>query len=485
MWLLLGACTGPNPDPTVEEPWAAVDVLVIGAGPAGLRAAAIAQRAGADVLVLERDTVVGGSARYGEPGLLFAGTPVQEEAGVEDSAEALLADWPLFTGGDPTAPWTITYAERGIEVFESLSALGLDFGLRDSASPDAGGVRRLHYVLGPDLVAALGAEVDADCILLETEATELVSDDDRVIGARFADLNDGETGWIRADATIVATGGFLRDLDRVRGVRPELQDLSLSFATGAQADGGGLSMLEGLDADSVNLDVMALFSHGVPDIRDPAEELIVSILRQVPWINSDGERFVAETASNEFSTAELVMEQPGATAWMLLDEAAWDELTLDDPMEIEAEGAAPEIADYLDSDWLSEGDTLDEIADALGCTVEQLEATVSQWNASVAGDTDPFRDTMNGALPVEQPPYRVMRIAISVAKSFGGVRIDERGRVLDVDGEVVEGVWAAGELSGMIGGSIVEDQGWTGSMSGVILGAEIAAEDAAAQSLAR
>ncbi|MFN7146775.1 MAG: FAD-dependent oxidoreductase, partial [Myxococcota bacterium] len=114
-----GARTAPFPN---------VDVLVIGAGPAGLAAALEAWRSGASVAVLERETDFGGSANWAGALMLFSGTAEQAALGVSDSPEQLLAEWPSFTGGDAGDPWVQAFAHRNVpDVYDWLKTLGVTF----------------------------------------------------------------------------------------------------------------------------------------------------------------------------------------------------------------------------------------------------------------------------------------------------------------------------------------------------------------------
>lgn len=465
-------------DAILDEP---VDVVIIGAGPAGLAAAIEAAAAGATVRVLERESEAGGAANDAGGLMLFSGTAEQAAQGVADSPELLTSDWPAITGGDPTDPWFQYFAQQNVpRVHDWLVGMGMDFSGPAADSP-AGSADRIHVcgTGGPGLVAILLDAVPAGAVEYGATAEALEIHEGRVVGVSWT---DGEsTHFAAAGAVIVATGGFLHDLERVRALFPEIPQEDLAYGSFAGADGAGLDMLTGLGAATQNLQAIGFYAHGTPSPEGEHEELVVGPIGLYPWLNAVGSRFVDESAFHGFQVGRQRALVPSVEAWFVGDRALERERFFPpaDPTLVYDLGA------LLEAGIATEAASLSDLALELALDPAAVEASVNAWNAG--GDAlNPARDPDAApARTVADPPYYAVPVAIAVAKAFGGVDVDLDGRVLDAAGDVVPGVFAAGEVTGMLGGSIVGDYGFTGSLTAVLLGGRVAGERAAIEALAR
>ncbi len=454
-------------------------VVVIGAGVSGMTAAIEAADQGAKVVLLERESDVGGAAE-GAQFMLFSGSPEEAAAGIVDSPAVLLEEWPSFTGGDVSDPWVQYFAYHNVpDVHDWLAERGVSWG---PPFPDASGgtVARVHSIVGrgPALVDALYAHLPAGALRLGVEATGLQQDSDgRVIGVDWADVATGESGTVWARGVVVATGGFGWNLERVREARPELQDVVLTRASWKGADGNGLAMVEGIGGATKNIDAVGLYSHSSRCPLNPELEMLVPFLSMVPWVGMSGQRLVDETAVNDLRTSEKIVAAGGA-AWMAFDlDAAFDD-SLCGSESADAVYYSPD--ELVDLGFARRADNLTDLAAAIGVDADAFAATILDYNEATAGlHEDAYRDDMHGARPVIRAPMYAMPVAVSPAKMFGGVEVDLQGRVLAVDGHVIRGLYASGELTGMAGGSLVGDAGFTGSLSAVVLGGRVAGAHAA------
>ncbi len=463
-----------------------VDVLVIGGGPAGLAAAIEATRTGASVRVLERNDEVGGSALWAGGYMLFSGTPAQATAGIQDSAERLLAEWPAFTGGDVADPWIQAFARQNVpEVHDWLADLGVTWFpvISDSS---AGTTARVHPVNGGGggLVHALELQLGPEVVVLHAEAVALVTDaGGRVVGVRWHDLESGAETTTYADAVVVATGGFARDLARVRAERPDLATLDLRVASWTGADGNGLRLLENLGAATQNLRAVGLYAHGIED-GDSQDEYVTTAITGTPWFNGRGLRFVDESRTNDFRTGSALAAQPDAQAWAFFDANAFRaaQFVRDDMTQAPRSGQS-----LYDAGLLVRADTIGELAARVGVPADAVLADADAYDAWLEGgtSTDAFRTSREQARALREAPFYAAPVAVAVGKVFGGIDVDLDGHVLDTDGTVLPGLYAAGELTGMAGGSLVGDHGFTGSLTAVVLGGRKAGASAAAEGLAR
>ncbi len=474
------ADTGDSGDPWVVDE--AVDVVIIGAGVAGLSAAIEAREAGASVVILEREPEAGGAAMWAGGLMMFSGSPEQASAGIVDSPEQLAAEWPDFTGGDVTDPWFQFFAENNVAmVHDWLEGFGVSWTV-PGGDPSSGVTDRVEEVEGEGealVQALLDQQPDLDLRLAST-AEELLVHDGRVAGVRWTDASGEHT--LGADAVIVATGGFLRDLDRVRALFPELDDTQLAYGSFVGADGAGLTMLEGLGARTQNLQAIGFYAHGTLDPDTALSEVVTLDMSSAPWVNLSAERFVDESGVNSFIVGRTRVNQPGGLAWLVADRH-FEATRFLNP----ATGRFRSLEELVNAGIALRADDLDALAGSVGLDATTLGTTVAEWNDSADGRvTDPYRDpAADPGVPVRDAPFYAVPVAASAAKAFGGVDVDLQGRVLDTDGNPIPGVYAAGEVSGMAGGSMVGDYGFTGSLTAVVLGGRVAGENAGAEAVGR
>ncbi len=471
--------TGPTAPGFDEE----VDVLVIGGGPAGLAAASTAAAAGVSVVVLEREAGLGGAALVAGGLMMFSGTAEQDAQGIVDSPAILTAEWAEFTGGDPTDPWFQLFADRNVsEVHDWLAALGLTWS-EVKSDPSSGRTARVHHATtdGAGIVEVLAGTVPSDSVRLGATAEGLILDGDRVVGVTWSDATGEHT--IGADAIVVATGGFIRDLARIEALYPDLPDDQLLVGAGAGADGAGLALLEARGAASKNVGAIGFYAHAVPSPRGGRAELTSAALTRFPWVNHQAQRFGDEWDVNSFRLGRTRAEQEGGSVWLIGD-AGLRGAVFFDPADDTQAWSVDELVDARIGVTATD---LDALAAALAVPSDGLGGTIDAWNSAADGEiVDPYRDP--AALPafdVRREPYYAVPVGISVVKNFGGIHVDTEGRVLSASGAPLPGLWASGELTGMLGGSIVGDYGFTGSLTAVILGGKIAGESAAAEAMAR
>lgn len=459
-----------------------VEVLVIGGGPAGLAAAIEASRAGASVLLLEREGQAGGAILWGSALMLFAGSPLQEDAGIDDSPEELLAEWPEFTGGDPDDEWVQYFAEHTVDmVYDWLHDMDVIF---DPPIPDTAGglLPRVHQVEGGGeaLVGRLVAQLPIGVVRLDSSAESFVMDGDRVAGVEWMDTTSGVTTTTTAGTVIVATGGFMADLDRVRSVKPELEGVDLLLDSWPGDDGNGLDLLTDLGATTQNLQAVGLYAHALADIDGSNYAVSIPWASESMYVDQDGLRFMDEFDVQSFANGTELATHPGAYAWVVADQNRAGGMV----------GSGTFGNSYAFDELVAAGagfeeDSLDALATDCGLDAGAVAASAEQFNAyaeTLSGD--PYRLDGGLADALDTPPYYAVKMQPSAAKSFGGIDTDLAGRVLDTDGNPLAGVYAAGELTGMAGGTLVGDNGFTGSLTAVILGARVAGAAAAAEAMA-
>lgn len=459
MWVLL-ACTTTEPVvapathgvPTpghLEVPLAAdVDVLVIGGGPAGLIAAREAYEQGASVLVVELSETAGGGGHHAAR--FFA---------AEDPGAALY-DWPSFTGAVPDAV-VEAFVTDSFEVVEDLrQRYGLEFG-PPQADPDAGPrVLPLQHDGGaPQTSEALLSEPIE--VWTSTRAVGLLTRGDRVVGARLDRSGDVED--VLASGTIVATGGFARDLERVRADRPALADANLVAEHLHTTLGLGHDLLEATGAGWQNAGNQGVHTNALEDPEHDGEALFTAGLGAGLLVDDLGERPLNEDALSSLAASHELTDGVQRLLWVLPGERAED-----------VAGSRPGYNEpafqVYDVDALVEAGTLtwhDTPAEAEAAWGHPLVEPMAAYDV-LARQGDSQHGKQSGLLvPFDDEPFLVGEVVLGSTKSFAGVPLDEDGRVLDVDGAPIPGLYAAGEVAGMLGTEAV-GRGFGGSITAVL-----------------
>lgn len=435
------------------------DVLVVGAGIAGLSAAWEAAQAGARVTVVDMWSVLGGHAVMSHGGVCIVGTPDQEARGIRDSPDLAYKDF-LEWGEDPRPEWVRYYVDNSRrEIYDWLAPMGVTFG---AVTPVAGNsVARFHETRGRGL--QLVSPIYRACLAqprasfrFNFEVTGLVVEAGRVRGVRGRDMRTGETRTLRASALILATGGFQSNLEMVRAFWPAPAPFPprMLVGSGLNSVGSGHEIARRAGAILQSMDHQWNYATGLPDPRDPAGRRGLNASNAASiWVNAAGRRFVNEALSDKFRLPAL-LRQPGASYWAIFDEAAKREFWVSGSDW--GEFATVERLIFDDPKLVKQAPSLEALAERAGLPGPALVATLGRYNALVASGEDgdfgrfgPGRDER--PRPIQAPPYYAVQFFPLSRKSMGGVRIDLHARVVAGDETPIRGLYAAGELTGLAG----------------------------------
>lgn len=450
-----------------------VGVLVLGGGLAGAAALLAAAEAGAYAVLLEKADTLGGSTVRSAGLSAFAGTDEQDEQGIADSVDLLREDI-LATGGHVNDPALVDlYCERQLGAYRWLKGLGVRYGRIHAASGQS--VPRSHP---SDTTAMLRALFTAAGrlgarIVTRAGARRLLREDGWVVGVEVE--RDGERHQVRADAVVLATGGFSRDRDLLARLAPLMKDALL--AGGAGNHGDGLLMAWQLGAGMRDLPYVK-GTYGIYHEPHPGEDGtgILAVYKGAIAVDRDERRFVDESIPYK-ALGDASLAQPTARTWQVFDATTMAESNDEVPIY--------DFGDRLRAGMLETADTIEELATVLGTAPGVLEATVADYNDRIAcGESDAFgRVHLVGGVgerrPISAPPYYAQLSATVVLATYCGVTVDPAMRVLDVFGEPIPRLYAAGELVGgfhgagyMTGTSIGKS-----AVFGRIAGASAAAEE--------
>jgi succinate dehydrogenase/fumarate reductase flavoprotein subunit len=413
-----------------------VDLVIVGAGPAGLAAAERAIEARASVALLDASGELGGNAAFSTGYLAFAGTSLEREHGIEDSADLLVADilaeverkradYPQLVFDLDVAQ---RFAQHSAAAFERLRALGIAFE-RFVPRPHQHQANRTVVMSEPaQFREVLGARLAAASanVLLRRRVVELTTSAGLVTGV-VAEHPAGAAAGIRARCgVIVATGGYQASSE-LRGRYAPGPDPDSPFPGLDTNRGGGHLMIEKGGGQLVNMDI-------VPEVVLIASRLVEDCIA----VTEDGVRFHDE-AGPERERLRRLRELGGQAAYYLCDArtaTAKAQLVADVP------GNRKQLA------------TLADVARAIGAPAGVLEATVRRWNQTVASQAtqDEFGRVVfpiSGA-GITEPPYTVIPLVVGTNITGGGARISPDAEVLDPAARPVPNLFAAGDCNGSI-----------------------------------
>ncbi|MDP2313567.1 MAG: FAD-binding protein [Pseudomonadota bacterium] len=471
--------TGVTSDVVADGQW---DVIVVGTGPAGAAAALTAREAGASVLLLEREDDPGLGLVTG--GRAFAvGTPFQASAGVEDSVEAAVAEWPEITGVSGELPGVREFLAASADTLLWLTTFGLVVP-HVAGERDAGLVPRVHALDWSETPTGNGTELLAHFdgeLRTGVEVTAPLLEAGAVVGVRWTDLATGLEGASRAGAVVLATGGFLRDPDEVARVAPALAGRRIVYETNPTSDGGGLPFLRAVGAGSLGAENIGVYVHSIEDPWLPEGESLLGLgIEDGILVDATGARFANEDLQRSLDLYDVL---PDGEIYAVLSDALADGLLFNrpyynwsDPPEAEAV-TLDEVAALAEDVFIA--DALEDAAVYAGVDAGGLVATVDAWNVNFeAGIPDPFGRDLAGAVPLTGDRWVLLRLSPGLAKNFGGVATDVEGHVLDAAGVPVPGLYAAGEVAGMLLGGGGGD-GFSGSVNACFWGGRVAGAAAA------
>jgi fumarate reductase flavoprotein subunit len=495
MLSLLLACTGhpdgdgkPTGDDTADTNAPVVfddtfDVIVVGSGPAGTSAAVTAAEAGASVLLLERDDTPGTGMNLGGRGFAV-GTRWQEELGFTDSVDLALSEWEGVTGVPGDTPTVTDFVENSAETVDWLVAHGMEVG-GVSADADAGSVPRLHELVwrntgssaGNALISGFSGELRTG-----VEVTGPVMQDGAIVGLRWTDLATGLTGASAASAVVLATGGFLRDRAEVEAVAPELAGRPTVFETNLTSDGGGLPFLDAVGAAMQAPEHIGVYVHSITDSGLGDGEALFAVNAETGMlVGEDGARFADETLEHSL---RLFDRLPDGDVYAILSAELADQVTLMRPAYNWSNPPEPDAFTIDDALGTAEdvfaADTLEDLAAQTGIDAAGLAASVEDWNDTVATHArDPWDRDVASMRTLDGDRWVALRLAPGLAKNFGGVATDGEGHVLDGEGTPIAGLYAAGEVAGMVfaGGA---GRGFSGSVMACYWSGRVAGGSAAA-----
>ena len=421
------------------------ELLVVGGGAAGFAAALEAAEAGAQVLLLEKTADIGGSSAMSGGCLAFAGTDLQQQAGITDSDDLLRQDLIEVGQGDADAAVVDTYVRHQLDTYQWLRKHRVEFS-PSLESSSGQSVPRVHTVDPADMVRVLAArcrETGRVSVRMNTRARRLVraSETSPVTGI-VAEGADGEIAIASERGVLLASGGFVQNAELIHRFAPHYAEAV--FVGGEGNVGDGLLMAWKLGADLRDMAyIKGTFGKHPTDTHNNHSCLVV--YKGAIAVNQDGRRFVDESISYKL-LGDAVMRQPYHTGYQIFDEPIFR--SGDDRVRI------LDFGRRFEEGLMYKADSLEALARQIEVPYETLRDTVDRYNRYVDEGHDPEFDRKalvhhQGALRrIETGPFYAYPSTAAVFGTYCGLRVDPSMRVVDVFDAPIEGLYGAGEVVG-------------------------------------
>lgn len=430
------------------------DIVVIGSGLAGHAATYAALESGARVIWVEKNSVLGGSTAIATGTFAAAGTELQKERGIQDSEQKFIDDINRIGKGKADQSILKAFVQKATAVWEWFVKAGLPVDTKRGPFIDPAhspySVPRT-YVPAPNkssqytdlLYRQMQQYRDRLQILLSTKAERLMVENGRVSGV-IAISSEG-TLTIKAKAVILATGGYGSNREMIREYSPkysEIMTVTLPFATG-----DGHRMAKAVGAQLVNMDYICGYFGGIPS--GPGKYMIgfgdltsgaADAWKGEIWVNKRGERFVNEDDPDEDPRETALNEQPDLESVIIFDQGM-----------VELNKRFP-IANFEkrmaeNSYAIKKAGTIEELCAAFGLPVDQVKREIAAVNGDyAAGRADRFGKKPAAAF-TGGPWYGILNRGV-IFMTQGGVKTNDRLQVIDTTGQVIPGLYAAGEVQG-------------------------------------
>ena len=440
----------PSANATAET--IAVDLVIVGSGAAGLSAAYWAAKSGLqNILVLEKEPVIGGSSTIAEGVFSVSDTPFQKAKNIFDRDELFFDDM-MRQGNFKNDPTLVRlYITESKKVFAWFNQHGVyPSGVFLSAGMSA---PRGHSFNSTALIQTLRLECEKKGvrILTSTQAVKLLTEQHTVSGV-VAEAAGHHLVEIRSlHGIILATGGFTRNRKMLCQFAPALKNAAVISGIGSTGDGITMALPLGVQlADTAFIKASYGFRLNPASIVD-----FTSIYYEgAVIVNQQGQRFVNESSSYK-TLGEKALEQPGGKSYIIFDNrmrlSAMEHRPIDRVLWSGYDRGEP-------LDFVFWGNTIEEAAKKAGLSPATVADTVKQYNHAVDfGQPDALgRQTLSAGyghpLPLKEPPYFIMPSVSAIMGTYCGLRVNTRMQVVGQEGQPIPGLFAAGEVMGGVHG---------------------------------
>jgi fumarate reductase flavoprotein subunit len=482
------------------------NIVVIGSGGGLVGALAAAEKGIKDIIVLEKQGVIGGDTRLAR-GFFAVDSPIQQREAIidatSDAAFKILMKWNHWGGINPRL--IRAWLNKTGDTVNWLQKKGLDFEikpiypsqkLRSWHWPRAKGEKETQYWSSNVLMETLTKECEKLGVkmLLHTSARGIIRSSKGNITGVVAVNKEGQEFKITTKAVIISTGGMSGSKELMKKYNPDYVDDGKPI-TGRQAffTGDGLLMAEKVGA-AIAVSVPKNYEPNVAGANRP-KDYLPGVVRE-PYlilINKKGRRFADESDNWVGEPANAIIMQPDRVCWYVFDDAmiqrmekrgvligrGWGEAEV--AQREGMPGLHEEFQRHARENIVKISNSWDEIAGWIGAEPEAMKAEIKEYNSYCDHGYDAIFDkNPQYLIPLRTPPYYAIKCTAGIGQIYGGIKVNERLEVLDSQFDKIPGLYASGDcVDGFIGQSGYSFELGGTHMSFAINSGRIAGESAA------
>ncbi len=433
--------------PAAQETSYDTDVLVIGAGMAGLTAAISAADAGANVLLLEKNKVYSSSTTRSLGYVIAGGTDVQQSQGIEDTPEAFADDiYSLYKDEETLDPDLLRQmALNSADTLEWLESDGVEFGeVIHKSEKGERATKRIHTTAGGGYVTSTlvkKAEELGVTVMMGTPVTSLIQDADGAITGAKATNSNGDDITVNAKSTIVCAGSYTNNEELFHKLNPRIDNIGYACGSG---EGDAYNWFNEVGADIVEVPYTQFMYYAYGTTFEEFPEVIPNSpdnpVYDILLVAGNGKRVTAEdNFCFEFTKENWDLGYDEGYAIVDEDWMKQYPILYKDVMNSKIPGT--------DKMYGYEGNTAADLAEAVGLDANALQQTIDRYNELCdKGSDDDFGKDSQYMNKLEGKLY-IIRLPQITTDGYTGARINEHAQVLDADGNVIPGLFAAGSCA--------------------------------------
>lgn len=446
-----------------------VDVLVVGAGGSGTAAAIAAAETGAKLMIIEKTSSVGGNTRLAS-GFFAVDSALQKSEGLDLSVDEAVNRLLEFNAYLSNGPLTRSIVEKSSDTIDWLENAGMEFYLQQETTQfahedDVYKYKTYHKykdsTIGFENLYKHLDGMDTE-LRLNTSLSSILKDSEGKVVGITANKEDGGVLTVNAKATIICTGGFGSDLEKVE----EIMQTPYLNSLGMPNYGEGITFME--EVGAINWDgTPLLHASQLAESEVVAESssetlagfsdssLTQMLMSPLLWVDASGSRFVNEDVVYDTAFWANAAYAVGGKYYFIVDKATLEDYTKGTSMRLSECGPGPnkESDDFVAladkavaSGTAFKGSTIAELAQKAGMDPNKLESTITRYNDIIKNqnDTDYNKSSSSLQYAVETGDYYAFDCRAVFLGTVGGVKVNEKLEVINIDYKPIEGLYTAG-----------------------------------------